>query len=55
MAAKGDKNSMSMLLVDFSNAFNLVNRTAMLREVRSLCPSISRWVEFCYAEPARLY
>ena len=44
-----------MLLVDFQNAFNLVDRTAMLREVRLRCPSLSRWVEFCYASPARLY
>ncbi|CAO2814623.1 unnamed protein product [Amaranthus hypochondriacus] len=44
-----------MLLVDFRNAFNLVNRTALLREVRLRCPSLSRWVEFCYSTPARLY
>ncbi|GJX71718.1 putative reverse transcriptase domain-containing protein [Tanacetum coccineum] len=27
----------------------------MLREVRLHCPAISRWVEFCYSNPARLY
>ncbi|GJT81213.1 zinc finger, CCHC-type containing protein [Tanacetum coccineum] len=27
----------------------------MLREVRLRCPAISRWVEFCYSNPARLY
>ncbi|GKA50029.1 putative reverse transcriptase domain-containing protein [Tanacetum coccineum] len=27
----------------------------MLREVRLCCPAISRWVEFCYSNPARLY
>ncbi|XP_026383846.1 uncharacterized protein LOC113279369 [Papaver somniferum] len=46
---------MSMLLVDFRNAFNLVDRSAMLRAVRNKFPSISRWVEFCYSSPARLY
>ncbi|KAL5721808.1 hypothetical protein ACHQM5_005406 [Ranunculus cassubicifolius] len=46
---------MSMLMVDFQNAFNLVDRGVMLKEVRSRCPSIALWVEFCYAQPARLY
>ncbi|KAI3813815.1 hypothetical protein L1987_18550 [Smallanthus sonchifolius] len=44
-----------MLTVDFSNAFNLVDRSALLREVRMRCPSISLWVEFLYGQPARLY
>ncbi|XP_056685317.1 uncharacterized protein [Spinacia oleracea] len=46
---------MSMLLVDFSNAFNMIDRSTMLREVRRRCPSLAPWVEFCYARPARLY
>lgn len=25
------------------------------KEVRSKCPSIAKWVEFCYTHPARLY
>ncbi|GKA66801.1 reverse transcriptase domain-containing protein, partial [Tanacetum coccineum] len=45
----------SMLLVDFKNVFNLVDREVMLREYRLRCPAISRWVEFCYSNPARLY
>nr|GFA35142.1 hypothetical protein [Tanacetum cinerariifolium] len=40
---------------DFQNAFNLVDRTVMLQEVRLHCPAISCWVEFCYSSPARLY
>ncbi|XP_026419982.1 uncharacterized protein LOC113315959 [Papaver somniferum] len=55
LEVKGDSTSMSMLLVDFSNAFNLVSRSAMIREVKRHCPSISRWVEFFYESPARLY
>ncbi|GJV12371.1 ankyrin repeat-containing protein ITN1-like protein [Tanacetum coccineum] len=27
----------------------------MLREVHLCCPAISRWVEFCYSNPVRLY
>ncbi|GKB56081.1 putative reverse transcriptase domain-containing protein, partial [Tanacetum coccineum] len=51
----GDEVGLSMLLVDFKNAFNLVDREVMLQEVRLRCPTISRWVEFCYSNPARLY
>ncbi|GKA07179.1 putative reverse transcriptase domain-containing protein [Tanacetum coccineum] len=46
---RGDDVGLSMLLVDFQNAFNLVDRTVMLEEVRLRCPAISRWVEFCYS------
>nr|GEV09528.1 hypothetical protein [Tanacetum cinerariifolium] len=52
---RGDEVGLSMLLVDFQNAFDLVDRTAMLQEVRLRCPAISRWVEFCYSSPVRLY
>ncbi|GJW24930.1 putative reverse transcriptase domain-containing protein [Tanacetum coccineum] len=52
---RGDDVGLSMLLVDFQNAFNLVDRKVMLEEVRLRCPAISRWVEFCYSSPARLY
>ncbi|XP_022031302.1 uncharacterized protein LOC110932259 [Helianthus annuus] len=47
--------SLAMLTVDFSNAFNQVDRSALLREVRMRCPSISLWVEFLYGQLARLY
>ncbi|GKC34088.1 RNA-directed DNA polymerase, eukaryota, reverse transcriptase zinc-binding domain protein [Tanacetum coccineum] len=53
--ACGDDVGLSMLLVDFKNAFNLVDREVMLHEVCLRCPAISRWVEFCYSNPARLY
>ncbi|GJU53878.1 hypothetical protein Tco_1227592 [Tanacetum coccineum] len=51
----GDEVAFSLLLVDFQNAFNLVDRKFMLEEVRPRCPANSRWVEFCYSSPARLY
>ncbi|KAI3822707.1 hypothetical protein L1987_10303 [Smallanthus sonchifolius] len=47
--------SLAMLTVDFSNAFNLVDRSVLLREVHRQCPSIFPWVQFLYAQPARLY
>ena len=52
---RGGDVGLSMLLVDFKNAFNMVYRAVMLREVRLRVPAISRWVEFCYSNPARLY
>ncbi|GJX32554.1 putative reverse transcriptase domain-containing protein [Tanacetum coccineum] len=52
---RGDDVGLLMLLVDFKNAFNLVDREVMLQEVRTRCPAISRWVEFCYTNPTRLY
>jgi len=47
--------SLTMLTVDFSNTFNLVDRSALLREVRLRCPSICLWVEFLYGQASRLY
>ncbi|GJR66093.1 putative reverse transcriptase domain-containing protein [Tanacetum coccineum] len=52
---RGDEVGLSMLLVDFQNAFNLVDQKVMLEEVHLCCPTISRWVEFCYSSPNRLY
>ncbi|GKD54315.1 putative reverse transcriptase domain-containing protein, partial [Tanacetum coccineum] len=52
---RGDDAGLSMLLVDFKNAFNLVDREVMLQEVCTYFPAISLWVEFCYTNPPRLY
>ncbi|GJW28564.1 putative reverse transcriptase domain-containing protein [Tanacetum coccineum] len=52
---RGDDVGLLMLLVDLQNAFNLVDRKVMLKEVRLRCPAISCWVKFCYSSPARLY
>ena len=41
-----------ILLVDFSNAFNSIDHSALFREVRLHTPSISAWMECCYgAQP----
>ncbi|GJV17233.1 hypothetical protein Tco_1362556 [Tanacetum coccineum] len=53
--ARGNEVGLSMLLVDFKNAFNLVDRSILLQETRAWCPSIAPWVEFCYSRPDRLY
>ncbi|XP_026453451.1 uncharacterized protein LOC113354296 [Papaver somniferum] len=52
---KGNRSDTSMLLIDFTNAFNMVDRTSLIKEVRSHFPAISQWVEFCFATPTRLY
>ena len=40
------------LLLDFSNAFNIVDRGSMFREVRDRIPSMAAWMESCYmAQP----
>ena len=48
LSERHNDGSLSMLTVDFSNAFNLVDRSVLLHEVRLRCPSISLWVEFLY-------
>src|SRR5688572_14336249 len=40
-----------MLKVDFSNAFNMVDRTEMLAQVYEKLPGLYRWVEYCYSNP----
>ncbi|GJR10647.1 putative reverse transcriptase domain-containing protein [Tanacetum coccineum] len=47
--------SLSILTMNFSNAFNLMDRSALLQEIRVRCPSISLWVNFLYAHATRLY
>lgn len=36
------------LLLDFSNAFNRVDRSCMFQEIRSHIPSMAAWMECCY-------
>jgi hypothetical protein len=50
-----DNPNLVMLKVDFKNAFNLVSREKMFEQVRRQCPSIARWVEYCYADQPFLF
>lgn len=36
------------LKVDFSNAFNHINRDKMLTQVRQHFPELARWCHYCY-------
>ena len=51
----GEDQGKIMLKVDFSNAFNLVDRTEMLAQVYEKLPGLYRWVEYCYSQPAHLF
>ena len=41
--------------VDFTNAFNCVDRQDFLKECRHQFPGLSRWAEWCYVQPTNLY
>ena len=43
------------LLVDAANAFNSINRQAILHNIKIICPIMSRYVNNCYKHPARLF
>ena len=43
------------LLVDFSNAFNNIDRLSVLKETRSQIPSLSAWMESCYGGESPLF
>ena len=42
------------LLVDFSNAFNSIDRSSLFLEVRKHFPSLSPWIESCYGVNSNL-
>ena len=44
-----------ILLVDFANAFNSVNREHMFTSIREVLPQISPWMECCYQTPSLLH
>ena len=43
------------LQVDFTNAFGMVDRAAVLSAVKAQCPGIFRWVATCYSAPSTLF
>jgi hypothetical protein len=50
-----EENTEVVLLVDATNAFNSVNRNVFLHNIKIICPSISTFVQNCYAKPSRLF
>ena len=43
------------LLLDFSNAFNSIDRGCMFEEIRSRLPSLATWMECCYGSKPILH
>jgi hypothetical protein len=49
-----ESDPLCLLQLDFSNAFDRLNRFEMRREVRRMAPEISPWVEYTYSVSAQL-
>ena len=45
----------TILLIDAENAFNVINREVMLKNIFVLCPIISTFIQNCYCIPSHLY
>jgi hypothetical protein len=43
-----------LLKLDFSNAFNTVDREQFLQQVRHHMPGLAPWADFCYSRPSKL-
>ena len=41
--------------IDASNAFNSINQTLLLHNVKMLCPEIATCINNCYMKPSRLF
>ena len=50
-----DPTSDGLLLVDATNAFNCLNRSTALANIKSICPPLHVFLNNCYKEPASLY
>ena len=50
-----EANTDAVLFIDASNAFNALNRKAMLHNVEYLCPPLATYLKNCYVKPSRLF
>ena len=50
-----EKSTEGIILVDASNAFNAVNRSAFLHNINIICPSLATFTQNCYSTKARLF
>ena len=41
--------------IDANKAFNSINRTLLLHNVKILCPEIATYINNCYMKPSRLF
>jgi hypothetical protein len=45
----------ALLLLDFANAFNTIDRSAMLQAIAELCPNFLPYALFCYGDSTPLH
>ena len=50
-----EEDTDALLLVDASNAFNSLNRKALLHNIQYICPPVSTYIRNCYKVPSRLF
>ena len=50
-----DENTEGFVQINASNAFNTINRSMLLHNVKILCPEVSTYIRNYYATPARLF
>ena len=50
-----DMETDAVLFVDASNAFNSLNRKAMVHNMKYLCPALAIYIKNCYGTPSRLF
>ena len=50
-----DDDTEAVLLVDASNAFNSINRSVMIQNIKIICPPLAMFVENCYRQSIRLF
>ena len=49
LMSSGQPDQQRVLLLDFTNAFNTINRFSMFEEFRAHIPGLSAWMESCYS------
>ena len=50
-----NNESEAVLLIDAENAFNSINRKAMIHNISIICPIIETFIRNCYNTPSRLF
>ena len=50
--AEKSRDDWAILQVDLSNAFNAIDRGAVLGQVAKRAPHLTKWAQFCYANPS---
>ncbi len=50
-----DEDTEAIILVDAENAFNSMNRTVALNNIKYTCPEIATYITNTYRKPADLY